>query len=118
MAPTSVIVSQLIGNYGITLDDGDTLYNVLYPLLQQGSSLTVDFQDVTIFASPFFNAAIGRLLASFSAGFLKENLKPINLSLAGEGLLERVIMGASDYYSNPATRAAVDRVLHEHSIAE
>jgi STAS-like domain of unknown function (DUF4325) len=117
MAQKAVTVSQLIGNYGITLDDGDILYNVLYPSLQEGQSVTVDFQGVAIFASPFFNAAIGRLLANFSADFLKENLKPINLSAAGEATLRQVIKNASAYYSNPVTRAAVDRVLHEQSIA-
>jgi STAS-like domain of unknown function (DUF4325) len=117
MADKLVIVSQLVGNYGITLDDGEILHNVLYPLLEDGYSITVDFQGMTIFASPFFNAAIGRLLANFSAEFLKENLKPINLSAAGEGTLRQVIKNASAYYSNPVTRAAVDRVLHEQSIA-
>lgn len=117
MAHRLVIVSQLVGNYGITLDDGETLYNVLYPLLQEGSSLTADFQDMTIFASPFFNASIGRLLASFSTDVLKEKLKPINLSSAGEATLRQVIKNASAYYSNPVTRAAVDRVLHGQSVA-
>ncbi len=114
----TLLASELIGQYAITLDDGYTVYNELYPLLSNGFSVTLDFQGITHFGAPFLNAAIGGLLASFSVDFLRDNLKTINLTSAGQGLLERVIIDSNDYYSNPLTRAAVDRVLHEQSIAE
>ncbi len=114
----TLLALELIGQYAITLDDGYTVYNELYPLLSNGVSVTLDFQGMTHFGAPFLNAAIGGLLASFSVDFLRDNLKTINLTSAGQGLLERVIINSNEYYSNPLTRAAVDRVLHEQSIAE
>jgi hypothetical protein len=36
MERKEVIVSSLIGSYGITLQDGETIYGVIYPLLQAG----------------------------------------------------------------------------------
>jgi STAS-like domain of unknown function (DUF4325) len=109
-------VSQLIGNYGITLDDGERLYAALYPLLEQGDTISLDFQDVTIFASPFFNAGIGRLLESFSAEQLNCHLIPINLSLAGQSALRRVIENAKAYYGSATVQNAVNGVLHEQAI--
>lgn len=111
-----VVVSQLIGNYGITLDDGDVLYAAIQPLLAGGYAVDLDFQGVTIFASPFFNAAIGRLLSSFSSDQLNANLNPINLSSAGTGTLRRVIENAKSYYGSPAVKDAVDRVLDERAM--
>jgi hypothetical protein len=114
----TLLALELIGQYAITLDDGYTVYNELYPLLSNGFKVTLDFQGITHFGAPFMNAAIGGLLAGFSIDFLKTNLITINLTSAGQGLLERVIIDSNDYYTNPLTRAAVDRVLHEQSIAE
>jgi STAS-like domain of unknown function (DUF4325) len=112
-----ILVSHIIGDYGITLDDGDTLYNTIAPLLSDGFSITLDFQNVTIFASPFFNASIGRLFATFSEDFLKTNLNRINLSSAGQGTLHRVIENAKVYYGSAVTQEAVDFVLSEQAIA-
>jgi ABC-type molybdate transport system substrate-binding protein len=111
-----IAVSQLIGNYGITLDDGDALYAALHPLLTEGRRVTLDFAGVTIFASPFFNASIGRLLAYFSSDFLNAHLTPVNLSAAGQGTLRRVIENAKAYHGSAAVQDAVDQVLDEQAL--
>jgi hypothetical protein len=110
-----VVVSKLIGSYAITLEDGETIYSVIYPLLQSGNTVELDFQDVEIFASPFFNAAIGRLLAEFTPDHLRTHLNPTNLLPAGAGTLRRVIENAKEYYGSEAVQAAVDRVLDEQA---
>ena len=117
MERQSVTVSQLIGSYGITLNDGRTVYAAIQPLLTQGNIINLDFQDVTIFASPFFNAAIGRLFSEFDSDYLNEHLQFNNLSSAGNGTLRQVLKNAKDYYTSEVTREAVDRVLHEVAIS-
>ncbi len=111
-----VVVSELIGNCGITHDDGQSVYGVIHPLLKDGRPISLDFQGVTFFASPFFNAAIGRLLADFTLEFLRENLKPINLSNAGRDTWHRVIENAKSYYNSTVVREAVDSVLDEQAL--
>ncbi|MGI0494044.1 STAS-like domain-containing protein [Alkalinema pantanalense CENA528] len=116
MEPTTILVSQLIGNYGITLEDGEKLHDILSPLIAQGTDITLDFSNVTIFASPFFNAAIGRLVSEFSAEQLNTHLHPINLAPAGQNTLKRVIENAKAYQNNPTLRDAIDRVLDEQAL--
>jgi hypothetical protein len=113
----TIAAASLIGEYGITLNDGRTVYAAIQPLLIQGNVINLDFQDVTIFASPFFNAAIGRLFSEFDSDYLNEHLHFNNLPSAGEGTLRQVLKNAKDYYTSEVTREAVDRVLHEVSIA-
>ena len=109
----TIAAAPLIGEYGITLNDGHTIHAAIQPLLAKNNIVTLDFKDVTIFASPFFNAAIGRLFSEFDSDYLNEHLQFNNLSSAGEGTLRQVLKNANDYYNNPLTREAVDRVLHE-----
>lgn len=52
----------MIGANCITLDDGQQVYNAIHPELTAGHPVELDFDRVEIFASPFFNAAIGQLL--------------------------------------------------------
>lgn len=112
-----VNVSELIGSYGITLNDGHAVYAAIQALLAEGNIVTIDFQDVTLFASPFFNAAIGQLLSEFKSDYLNEHLQFDNLSSAGNGTLRQVLKNAKAYYDSEVTRDAVDRVLHEAAIA-
>lgn len=112
----TIVVSQLIGGYGVTLEDGEAVYDAIHPLLSQDVDVTLDFRDVTIFASPFFNAAIGRLVSEFSAKQLNDRLHFVKLSAAGQSTLQRVIENARAYQNDPGLRDAVDRVLDEQAM--
>lgn len=53
-------IKDLIGENCITLDNGQRVYDQIHPELVAGRSVEVDFTGVSVFASPFFNAAFGR----------------------------------------------------------
>lgn len=55
-------VHSMIGENCITFDDGQQVYHAIRPELAAGHPVELDFDRVEIFASPFFNAAIGQLL--------------------------------------------------------
>jgi hypothetical protein len=114
----TLLALELIGQYAITRDDGEILYNELYPLLSNGFSVTLDFQGVTHFAAPFLNFAIGRLFAHFSAADLNTRLEILNISVAGQGSLERVIENSEAYYNDEGIRNAVNQVLAEQAMWE
>jgi len=55
-------IKEMIGPRCIIQEDGQKVYDVIHPLLQEGEAVTLDFTGVSQFASPFFNFAIGQLL--------------------------------------------------------
>jgi hypothetical protein len=55
---------------------------------------------VKIFASPFFNAAVGQLVKDFKPDSLNRLLKVQNLSPLGQDVLKRVIENAKLYFSS------------------
>ncbi|MBN4005571.1 MAG: STAS-like domain-containing protein [Nostoc sp. LPT] len=52
----------LIGKNCTTPGDGQKVYALVYPELLAEHQVELDFAGVEIFASPFFNFAIGQLL--------------------------------------------------------
>lgn len=111
-------VKELVGENAMTLDDGEVIYARIYDPLKQGETVELDFDGVQVFASPFFNAGIGRLLADLTADGLNARLKFEHLSDFGARVLRRVIENAKDYYAASAEqREAIDRIARDNAAA-
>ncbi len=111
-------VKELVGENAMTLDDGDAIYARIHDPLTQGETVELDFDGVQVFASPFFNAGIGRLLGELTTDALNARLKFAHLSDFGARVLRRVIENAKDYYAAPADqRRAIDRIVHDNAVA-
>ncbi len=52
-------IRNLVGENCMTPDEGQQVYNLIYPELVADRPVELDFSGVDIFASPFFNFAIG-----------------------------------------------------------
>ena len=57
-----IFVFELAGKNAISMQNGDKLYKSIHPHLLAGDSIAIDFNGVSLFASPFFNASIALLL--------------------------------------------------------
>ena len=108
-------IVDIIGETCITVEDGERIFKLVHPELSQGREVTLDFTGVSIFASPFFNAAIGQLLRDMPAEFLKSHLHFEELTPHGNHVLIRVIENAKRYYTNPHFRDSVEKVLAQQA---
>lgn len=96
----TIKVFDVIGKNAISMQSGDKLYVLIKGDLANGQKITLDFQQINLFASPFFNASIGLLLKDISIQDLQANLSFENLNEVGKDLLNHVISNAIAYYSN------------------
>lgn len=110
-------IKEIIGENCITLDDGQKIYDLIYPKLKNSEVVKLDFSGVRIFASPFMNAAIGQLLRDIPSEELNKLLDIDRQSMTAVGLsvLRRVIQNAKEYYSDDRVKQAVDTVLDTES---
>lgn len=106
-------IKENVGANGITLRDGQKVYSVIYPELKSRRTVTLDFAEVRIVASPFLNAAIGQLLREFTPEDLNRYLKFANLPTVTRPILKRVIDNAKEYYGSAQVRQAVDDAISE-----
>lgn len=91
--------------------DGQGIYDRLQPALAKGEMVTLVFSGSEIFASPFFNAAVGQLLKDYQPDNLNRLVRFENLNARGQAILRRVIANAKDYYGDRERRRAMDAAL-------
>ncbi len=108
-------IKDLIGENCITLDNGQRVYDQIHPELVAGRPVEVDFRGVSVCASPFFNAAFGRLLKDLTIEELNRLLKVHNLIPVGRDVLKLVIKDSAQYYSDPEFRKTLDQILSEQA---
>lgn len=113
-----ILVKDLIGQNAITLEDGKIIFNLIHGSLSRGEVVELDFNGVEVFASPFFNAGVGRLLNDLTNEVLNNQLKFEHLSDFGSRVLRRVIENAKEYYSSTTNhRQKVDQAVSNDYLA-
>ena len=83
-----IIHVNQITPYALSEEDGIKLYKEINNEIQK-EEIIVDFNGITIFATPFFSAAFGRLIAQKGSEAF-EKIKIINLDDLGKETLEYV----------------------------
>ena len=106
-----ISVLEFSGAHAITTADGDKLFHAIQAALKSDGSVDLDFSGVRVFASPFFNASIGRMLKDHPLAELMKLIHPVNLSQVGEAVLALVIQNSEQYYRNPDAKKALDSLL-------
>ena len=109
------IVHEITGEFALSFDDGQQLFDLIHPQLLRGETVELDFEGVISVSTAFFNVAIGQLLQDIQSDTLNEKLIVENLSPHGETVLSQVIDNAKPYYSDPAHRQAVDTAMEEYA---
>ncbi|MGI6131042.1 MAG: STAS-like domain-containing protein [Bacillota bacterium] len=110
-----VSVYDVSGMNCITLEDGEKVYELIHPLLTKGVPVTLDFSGVKVFASSFFNSAVGQLFRDLNSDALNRLVSIVNLESDGAAVLRRVIENSRQYYTDPKMREAVDSVMDRQS---
>ncbi len=106
-------IKNIIGDYCVTIQSGQEIYDLIKPLLMAKESVTLNFLGIKAYACPFFNYAIGQLLQDMPYEDLSRLIECKNISSVGSKVLEVVLDSAKRYYSDDDYRAAVNKVREE-----
>ena len=110
-----ISVIKEIGPRCIIKEDGQKIYDMIHEPLVKGETITLDFSEVTQFASPFFNFAIGQLLKDIQQDDLRKLLQITNLDDTGKLVVERVIENATRYHGDKDYRKIVNDILEQQA---
>lgn len=114
-APVKLEIKSLVGERVVTSEDGQQVYERIHPELVAGNGVCLDFTGVTVFASPFFNSAVGQLLQDLRTAELNRLLDVKGLAPDGRLVWHRVVRNAKDYWHNPEKRKAIDEILSKQA---
>lgn len=111
-------IAEIAGEHCVTSEDGQKVYDQIISRLRTNEKMCLDFDGVSVFASPFFNFAVGQLLKDFSPDKLNELLSVANLTPDGTSVWKRVVQNAKEYYRNPKAKEAFDTTIEEEAEEE
>ena len=105
---TTIKVFEITGRNAISMQKGDLIYKTLEQNFKNKEKVILDFDGVSLFASPFFNTSVGHLLKDISVEELLQFMEPIHLNETGKELLNLVIGNAITFYSNQKRDAHIE----------
>ena len=111
----NVEIKSFVGDSCVTSEDGQRVYDEIYPKLAAGESVCLNFSGARVFASPFFNFAIGQLLKDLEPENLNQLLKVENITTDGLLVWELVVKNAKEYYKKPGAKKAIDETLKQQA---
>lgn len=109
----NIKIRDQIGPRCIIREDGQKIYELIHKPLLNNQKITLDFEGVAQFASPFFNFAIGQLLKDISKHNIDLYLKIENISETGQQVIDRVIENAVQYHNNSTYKNVVDDIIKQ-----
>ncbi|WP_448652600.1 STAS-like domain-containing protein [Pseudomonas fluorescens] len=89
-----------MGINAISMNSGKKIKDLIIKDWDQTEKIALDFSEVNVFASPFFNASIGALLKDRDITELQQKLDFKGISDHGKRLLNLVISNAIKFYSD------------------
>lgn len=96
----TISVKDMVGPNAISMNSGQKIKNEILKQWEKNEKISVDFDGIDVFASPFFNASIGALLKGKTIEQLQERLEFANISDHGRRLINLVIQNALKFYSD------------------
>lgn len=106
-------VQEVVGDNCITREDGQKVFEIINNRLKNNEIIVLDFENIGVFTSPFFNSAIGPLFKDFSREELRDKLLFANINTVGRNLLKIVIDNSSRYYSDDQFRKVQDNIIKQ-----
>lgn len=113
MASIVNVIEVVGGPICVSAEDGQKVFDRIFPLLQERQEVVLSFEDVQMMISAFLNVAIGQLYGKqteLTEADLKKYLSYDKLEDDDLELLEHVIDNAKRYFSN---REAYDQAWKE-----
>ena len=77
----NIKINEVIGgNFAVTTDDGNLVFNLLDKNLEEQKKTKLDFSEVIVLTTAFLNAAIGQLYSKYKSEEISPYLKLINVA--------------------------------------
>lgn len=83
---------------GFSADDAEKLLSVIQPIIEKREKVNLDFSEIRIFTTLFFNNALAKFLVEFGPEKYSEMFEVNNLSDVGQSTYQHSIENAKEYY--------------------
>jgi len=110
-------IKGIVGVNCITQSDGKKVFDEIVEAFRAGDHVVLDFEGVNIYASPFFNAALGKLYDLFTV-LEVSTMEYLNIRADGRSVIEHVMENAREYYSKDQVARKDQDDIIEKAVSE
>lgn len=96
----TISIREMVGPNAISMNSGQKIRDEILRQWDRHEKISLNFDGIDVFASPFFNASVGALLKDRSIEQLQEKLEFVSVSEHGRRLINLVIQNAIKFYSD------------------
>lgn len=96
------VIIQIVkkcGPHCVGIEEGESLFNEIFPILNAGNRVILDFKEVLTITSSFLNASIGKLFGQLKNGTFEDRIRWDNLDENDQQLIQLVIENAKEHFS-------------------
>lgn len=108
-------IFDVIGPRCISAAHGQQLFDLVNTFYSHGDEVTLDFDEVKLFASPFFNYSIGQLFTMHEEEKLRSTLHLINMNQVGHMIVSKVVENSLAFKSNSDLKETLDKILTQQN---
>jgi len=91
---------------GFSADDAKTLLQAIQPIVDGGEKVVLDFSEIKIFTTLFFNNALAKFVVELGPDEFNKKFEVKNLSEIGQTTYQHSMDNAKDYYKISAKAQA------------
>ncbi len=99
----------------IIREDGQKIYDKIHDELANKKDVTLDFDGMRLYASPFFNFAIGKLFKDIDPDTINAKLHIENINKTGSMIIKCVKENSNKYHNDVNYREVVDSILEQQA---
>lgn len=94
-------IAEILGKqFAVSTDEGEVIFKEIIAGFENSNRVELEFKDLKIIVSTFFNAAVGQLYGKYNSEYLRENLSLHNISQDDLVVLVKVIERAKEYFKD------------------
>lgn len=109
----TIIVSNFISN-GLSEKNGLILREKISEFLEKDQEVILDFSNITLFATPFFNSFIGYFVLKMNPDIVKEKIKIVNISELGQDTYKHSYENATFFYNKKINTEKIGKITSDN----
>lgn len=113
-----IILANSVSTNCSSIDDGQILYQMIFPEFKESRSVELDFQGVKSILTPFLHNSIGKLLEGFAKEHVMERLILCNISQEQLKLVNNYIDRADQEQFQSDSRESLADLFEEDELGD
>lgn len=94
----------------LSITNGEIIKNVIEENIENSEKIILDFDGITLFATPFFNLVIGHFIIKLTPEVFNNKIKCINLTELGSTTLQYSYDNACMIYKNSIKAEEIEEI--------